>query len=237
MYIRLLRQQIQKQVKAGKSILLLGPRQVGKTTLCQQMGFDLELAALQSWQISNFSVISKDLGPTIPTIQNYYQILEDTLFVERIDPYLKSGSRKKLTKSSRYLFFDLGVARILSQEGTRLIPERKGQIFENWIRIEIVKWIRLHQRSAKLFFWRDSDGPEIDWLIQFDGRLLPIEVKLSESPKESHTKHLKVFLSEYPQAKKGLVICTTSETYQLGQKIDVISYKNLHGYLEKWTTA
>ena len=58
----------------------------------------LELAALQSGKISNFSEISKELGPTVATIQNYFQILEDALFVERIEPYLKNATRKKTHK-------------------------------------------------------------------------------------------------------------------------------------------
>jgi predicted AAA+ superfamily ATPase len=54
----------------------------------------IELAAIQSGQISNFKEISKQLGPTVATIQSNYQILEDTLFVERIDPYLKYISKE-----------------------------------------------------------------------------------------------------------------------------------------------
>jgi len=194
----------------------------------------LELAALQSGQISNFSEISKELGPTVVTVQNYFQILEDTLFVERIDPYLKNASRKKLTKSSRYLFFDLGVRRILAQEASRFNPSRKGQLFEHFIGNEIIKWIRLKKRNAKLYYWRDSDGPEIDWLIECDGQLLPIEVKMQTSPSQQAAKHLLVFINEYKNARRGLIVSTSEIDFKVHDNVDVISYLNLFEYLDRW---
>jgi predicted AAA+ superfamily ATPase len=194
----------------------------------------LESAAIHSGQISNFSEISKDLGPTIVTIQSYYQILEDTLFVERIDPYLKNATRKKLSKSSRYLFFDLGVRRILADEGKRVLPERKGQLFEHLIGNEIIKWIRGQAQSAKLYYWRDPDGPEIDWLIEYDGRLLPIEVKLKTNPEPKGLKHLKTFMSEYPAAKQAFVVCTSDLRFTLEKNISAIPWQNLHSELTKW---
>lgn len=194
----------------------------------------IELAAIQSGQISNFSEISKELGPTVVTIQNYYQILEDTLFVERIDPYLKNSTRKKLTKSSRYLFFDLGVRRILADESKRILPERKGVLFEHFIGNEIIKWIRYSAPTARLYYWRDPDGPEVDWLLEYDGKLLPIEVKLTNKPSIKVAKHLNVFMSEYAKAKTALVICTTDMNYQLDKNIRVISFLKLTQELGRW---
>jgi predicted AAA+ superfamily ATPase len=194
----------------------------------------IELAALQSGRIVNFSEISQELGPTVVTIQSYYQILEDTLFATRIPPYLKNASRKKLTKASKYLFFDMGVRRILADESTKLTPDRKGEMFEHWIGNEIIKWININQRTSKLFFWRDSDGPELDWLIEYDGNLLPIEVKLNQRPKNSSIKHLKTFMREYKKADTSLVICTTEIMYQLEKNITVIPFQDLHHYLDRW---
>lgn len=194
----------------------------------------IELAALQSGKVSNFSEISKEIGPTIVTIQSYYQILEDTLFVERIDPFLKNASRKKLTKSSRYLFFDLGVRRVLAGESKKFYNERKGELFEHLIGNEIIKWIRSSKKRCKLYFWRDPDGPEIDWLIEYDGHLLPIEVKLNSNPTAKTLKHLKVFMSEYKAAKSAWVICAGDVSYPLEKNIQVVSYLKMHDQLDSW---
>ncbi len=194
----------------------------------------IELAAIQSGKVTNFSEISKELGPTIPTVQNYYKMLEDTLIVDRIDPYLKNASRKKLTKSSKYLFFDLGVRRIAAGESQTFLPDRKGDLFEHLVGNEILKWIRSHAHDVKLYFWRDPDGPEVDWIVQHENRLLPIEVKLKTSPKESDAKHLATFMSEYSSAKLAWVVCNSENCYQLNKSVKVVPFSQLHFELTKW---
>ncbi len=64
----------------------------------------LQLAAIESGNIVNFDKISQDVGIARTTISAYYQILEDCLIAERIEPYTTSKTRKKLTKSPKYLY-------------------------------------------------------------------------------------------------------------------------------------
>lgn len=192
----------------------------------------IELAAIQSGEISNFAQISKELGPTIATIQSYYQILEDTLFVDRVDPYLKNATRKKLTKSSRYLFYDLGVRRVAAREGRSFAPERKGKLFEHLVGNEILKWIRASGIEANLYFWRDPDGPEVDWLIESGSKLLPVEVKLAKKIENSHVSHLKTFMTEYSKAKAGIVVNPTDLLYSFGDSIKVVGIYKLKKYLD-----
>lgn len=187
----------------------------------------LELAAIQSGKVTNFSEISKELGPTVMTIQSYYQVLEDTLFADRIDPYLKNSQRKKLTKASKYLFFDLGVRRICAREGSQFLPDRKAELFENYIGNEILKWIRSQTLTAKLYYWRDSDGPEIDWLIEYKGELYPIAVKYRENVSKKNAKHLYTFLEEYRQTKMGFIVYKGSSNFSLNGKIKVLSHLDL----------
>ena len=77
----------------------------------------LECAAMESGKIVNFRKISQDIGVAHTTIASYYEVLEDCLISERIDPITKSRTRKKLTKSSKYLMFDLGVRRVSAERG------------------------------------------------------------------------------------------------------------------------
>lgn len=194
----------------------------------------VELAAIQAGEVCNFSEISKELGPTVMTIQSYFQILEDTLFAERVDPYLKNATRKKLTKSSRYLFYDLGVRRIAAKEGPSFVPDRKGKLFEQLVGMEILKWIRSNVLPAQFYFWRDPDGPEVDWLIELDGRLLPIEVKLSKKITASDARHLRTFMSEYKEAKHSIVINDSDLIYDLEKSIEVVGFSKMHDYLNKY---
>jgi predicted AAA+ superfamily ATPase len=66
--------------------------------------------------------IAPELGVAHTTVAGYYEILEDCLIAERIEALSESCTRKKLTKSPRYLFFDLGVRLAAADEGRRLPP-------------------------------------------------------------------------------------------------------------------
>ena len=68
----------------------------------------LEYAASESGQVVNLRKLSQEIGVAHTTIGSYYQILEDCLIAERVEPLTQSKTRKKLTKSQKYLFFDLG---------------------------------------------------------------------------------------------------------------------------------
>ncbi len=64
----------------------------------------LEYAASESGNIVNFRKLSQEIGVSHTTIKDYYQVLEDCLIAERAEPLTKSRTRKKLTKSNKYLF-------------------------------------------------------------------------------------------------------------------------------------
>ena len=98
----------------------------------------LELAASESGNIINLRSLSQEIGVAHTTIGAYYQSLEDCLIAERIEPLTQSKTRKKLTKSEKYLFFDLGVRRVAAKEGTKLPRDTMGKIFEQFIGLELL---------------------------------------------------------------------------------------------------
>lgn len=188
----------------------------------------LRLAAIESGNIVNFDKISQDIGVARTTISSYYQILEDCLIVERIEPFTNSFTRKKLVKSPKYLFFDLGLRRLSAQEQPNLPQSYLGSFFEQFIGLELIRWSRLQKNKIFICFWRDTSGPEVDWLLKWNDKLLPIEVKWTDSPSTRDAKHLALFLKEYPQAKNGIVVCRVSKPQVLGEGIEAISWRDLY---------
>jgi predicted AAA+ superfamily ATPase len=191
----------------------------------------LEMAALEAGRIVNYSKISRDVGVSSATLQSYYEILCDCLVAERVEPVVRSATRKKLTKASRYLIFDLGVRRLAAREGTRLHPERMGELFEQLVGLEMIRLCRLHAPQSRLKFWRDPNGPEVDWVIEREGGYIPIEVKLTDRPSEAHTKHLRVFMREYA-APAGFVVCNAPRRVRLGDAITAIPWTDLRSIVE-----
>lgn len=192
----------------------------------------LEYAGLESGKIINFHALSQEIGVNHTTIVNYFEILEDCLVAERVDPITKSRSRKKLTKSSRFLLFDLGVRRLCAGEGRKLGRDRLGELFEQFVGLELIRSARLAGKRSEIRFWRDPDGPEIDWVIEQDKEWFPIEVKWTERPQARDIRHLQIFLSEYKEAKRGYVICRTPHALQLATNIEAIPWQSLAKLLE-----
>ncbi len=162
-------------------------------------------------------------------MSSYFQLLEDSLIVERVEPIATSNSRKKLTKSAKWLFYDLGVRRVSAAEGLSPNIEHQGHLFEHWVGLELIRLIRQKSPRSKLRFWRDPDGPEVDWVLQTDRGFIPIEVKWSENPNERAAQHVKVFSQEYRDEciGHGYVVCRTSNSYKLKENITAIDWQDL----------
>jgi len=192
----------------------------------------LEYAASESGQICNFRKLSQEIGVAHTTIAAYYQILEDCLLVEKIEALSQGSVRKRLNKTPKYLFFDLGVRRVSAREGMPLPLETLGRMFEQFVGLELIRYAKLSLKQIRIRFWRDHAGPEVDWVLDIEGRYIPVEVKWTDSPSESMAKSLHVFLDEYPQALKGYIVCQTLRSFQLTQRVEAVSWRDLHKIFE-----
>ena len=192
----------------------------------------LELAAAEAGSIVNLRGLAGDVGVAHTTIAAYHQILEDCLIAERIEPLTASTTRKKLTRSDKYLLFDMGVRRMAAREGRRVLPARWGQLFEQWVGLELLRWSRTAAPSTRINFWRDPDGPEVDWIVDQEGHYTPIEVKWTTAPSPSDARHLRLFLDEYRTAKAGFVVCRTPRRVSLGKDIVAIPWQDLTSILD-----
>lgn len=195
----------------------------------------VELAASESGRTSNFRKISQEIGVAHTTIAAYYEILEDCMIAERIDPITKSMTRKKLTRSSKYLFFDLGVRRVAAREGTKPAREHWGHLFEQFVGLELIRAARALSYNDRILFWRDPDGPEVDWVLERKDEFVPVEAKWSTSPNETDIRHLKIFLTEYKNAGTGYVVCRAPHKMKLADRIYALPWQDIPGLINKPT--
>jgi predicted AAA+ superfamily ATPase len=89
--------------------------------------------------------------------------------------------------------------------------------------------------ELRLRFWRDPDGPEVDWIVEAEDRWLPVEVKWSDAPAERDTRHLRTFLSEYPKAREGVVVCRTPRRFKLAPNITAVPWQEIPRLAESLT--
>src|SRR5439155_7454661 len=92
---------------------------------------------------------------------------------------------------------------------------------------ELIRACRLHAPGARVRFWRDPDGPEVDWVVEHHGRYLPVEVKWSDRPREADARHLKVFLAEHRNASQGLIVCRCPRPLVIDRRITALPWQSL----------
>jgi predicted AAA+ superfamily ATPase len=185
----------------------------------------LQLAAVESGQILNYSNISQETGISQPTVKGYYQLLEDMFIGIRVPAYSKSP-RKNLLSTPKFLFFDLGVRHAAAglTPSSETVKANPGPIFEQWVGIEL--WQRLqYLGEGKLYHQRSRDGAEVDFIVEHGGSLTPVEVKWTEKPTLNDARHLLTFLREKPKdAKHGYVVCRCPRPLRLHDKITALPW-------------
>lgn len=192
----------------------------------------LYLAASEAGNIINLTKLSQEIGVAHSTLISYYQILEDCLIIERIEPFTASKTRRRLIKSPKYLFFDLGVRRIAAREGNMLPAQYLGKMFEQWVGLELIKQARIVDPMIRINFWRDNNGPEVDYVIvNPDNSLIPIEVKLSKVPQINDAKHLQLFKTEYPNTKQAYIVCQCERKIKLADGIYALPWQEINALM------
>lgn len=189
----------------------------------------LELAALESGTSPNLHKLSNEAGISQPAVKEFYNLLYDTLVVERVEPYMKNA-RKRVLSSPRYYFFDLGVRNTLARLPIvpALINAQKGVLFEHAVMLEIIRRVKILNKNYKVCYWRTSGGAEVDCVIDKGDSVIPIEIKCSTSVVKSEIKGLESFLNEYPdQSKKGYVITMGKRKERIDDRITSIPWDSL----------
>jgi len=188
----------------------------------------LELSASEAGGVVNLQKLSQALGISRLTIQNYFEILEDCLVAEKIEPYLNAQNnvRQRLSKSSKYLLFDLGIRRMSAREGAQLPTKMMGYLFEQFIGLELLRQTRLMMPAIKICYWRDHNGPEVDYVIVQDKKVVPIEVKWTDKPSRADAKHLEFFMELY-DVKEGYIICRTPKKMMITPHIMALPWQML----------
>ncbi len=192
----------------------------------------LRLSCIESGRIANFSKISQDIGLSHNTVSEYYRILQDCLIVRRIEALTQTPSRRTLSKSPKFILFDLGGRRAGTQEGLSPSREHMGHLLEQFVGLDLLNQIECFFRRASLYYWRDHNGPEVDYVIEYNNTYISIEVKFTSKPSEKDIKHLKVFKEEYATVGNGYVIADIPFPLELESRIITLPWHQLYRIFE-----
>lgn len=164
-------------------------------------------AALVNAKQINYTQIGNDAQIPPRTVHDYFQILEDTLIGYLLHPFTKTTSRKAMSSSKFYLF-DTGVSNALLHRTSLPVGTNEfGDIFEQFIILEVKHFISYANKKEKISYWRSQSHLEVDLIIE-DAQQKPIiaiEIKSRSKPNSRDYKGLLAFEEDFPQIRKLLV--------------------------------
>lgn len=163
----------------------------------------MEVAAIMDGEILNYENVASDCGVSANTVKAYYKILVDTLLGFEVPAYRKVIKRK-LYKSPRFYYFDIGIANHLTKR-YQLAPKTPeyGHAFEHLIIQEIVAYLAYTNSDEELTYWHTYENIEVDAIIG-DARVA-IEIKSTDHVDHGDKKGIMEFAKEHPNAKQILV--------------------------------
>lgn len=139
----------------------------------------LRLCAGSVGQLADLSRIGNDAGVDQTTVRAWLGVLEASFIVFRLQPHHRNF-RKRLVKTPKLYFYDVGVAaRLIGIESAEQMNTHplRGALFENWVIVEYLKRRLNAGKESNLFFWRSHGGLEVDLVLEHGQALAPVEIK------------------------------------------------------------
>ncbi|MBN1942211.1 MAG: ATP-binding protein [Phycisphaerae bacterium] len=191
--------------------------------------FQLFLRALaaRNAQLLNFTELARDLGLSVNTVKNWLSILEASYQIMILRPYFVNTG-KRLVKTPKVYFTDIGTLCYLTglqNPKHAAAGPMGGSILETAVLMEIVKTYYHRGMEPPVYFWRTSDGREVDIVLDGPDGLVPIEVKLSATPTPKMAAGILSFQNEFPnRSTKGYVVHPGEVSPPLGPNVQALPF-------------
>ena len=154
----------------------------------------MKLCAARIGSLFNASEVAMELGVDSKTVSHWLSVLQASYLVTLLPPYYENIT-KRVVKTPKLYFNDPGLAcYLLDIESPKqlALDKMRGAIFENLVVMECIKHRYNQGKEGNVFFYRDSNGQEVDILVKEEGQLTAIEVKSSMTYQADFAKTLKM---------------------------------------------
>ena len=190
----------------------------------------LRALAARSAQIINLSEVARDVGVVVNTIKDWISILEASFQVFLLRPYY-ANIGKRLIKSPKVYFMDTGLLCYLVglRDGEHAAAgPMGGAIFENLVMADLYKTYLSRGEEPPLYYWRTTSGSEVDVVIETQTGLIPMEIKLSETPRLEMAKEILTFRRDFQgKAQPGYVVYSGNMILPLGGAATALPVEHL----------
>jgi len=194
------------------------------------------LCAGRTGQVLNLSSLANDTGISVNTAKAWLSLLESSYVIFLLQPYHRNFN-KRIIKSPKIYFYDTGVASSLlriTDAGMLKNHYLYGALFENLIISEIIKSQAHNGKRPSVYYWRESNGAEIDCIIEHErGEITALEIKAGQTYNQDYIRNLLLFPEENMGKRiKKTVIYTGNESNSI-KNIKIISWKEFTEDAEK----
>lgn len=189
----------------------------------------LTAVAARTGELLNYANIASDMGVSEPTVKKWISILERTGIVYLLQPYSASALNRAI-RTPKIYFRDTGLACYLTRWLTADALKNSavaGNMFETFVVSEILKSYSNEGRDYRfnIFYYRGkdknaSDENEIDLIIEENGILYPVEIKMSGNPK-AIMGATNPILDKIPDKKRGMgvILCLIDKKTYLRENL------------------
>ncbi len=159
----------------------------------------VRLTAVRTGQELNVSGLSNDLGTPVTTIRRWLEALQRSYLIELIPPYSRN-SGQRVIKAPKLYSVDAALAIAASRD---ISPT--GFHLETAVASDLFVW-KDGAPTRDLYHWRLSSGQEVDFILEENGQLLPVEVKASEAVGAAEARHVITFRERHANTPRGIVL-------------------------------
>jgi uncharacterized protein len=161
----------------------------------------LEAASFSQGSVLNMSEVAREAAVNRKVVEGYFSLVEDMLIADRL-PVFTRRSKRRLVSHPKFYFFDTGVFRSIRPQGPLdSEDELMGVCLETLVFQELIAQNHYKDFDYKIYYWRSSDGAEVDFVLYGPRGLIAIEVKKSRKLKSKDFSGLKTFKKEFPEAR------------------------------------
>lgn len=157
----------------------------------------------------NYNTLAESSGVSVPTVHKWLSILQDMDVIYLLEPY-SNNELQRLIKTPKLYFCDTGLCAYLTRWLTADSLRNGaagGHFYENYVIMELVKNFAYSKTPALITFYRDSNAKEIDVFIEENGRIHPLEIKMSANPDKREIKKYSVLDKTTVEKSYGGIIC------------------------------
>jgi predicted AAA+ superfamily ATPase len=169
----------------------------------------IRAAAVRTGSLLNYADLARDADIDVRTAKTWLSTLERSGLVKLLYPYYINVT-KRLIKTPKLYFMDTGLCAFLSGFNSPESLEAgsmNGAILETWAFAEILKSYWHNGKDPSIYFYRDADQREIDFVIEQNMTLYPIEVKKTSAPGADSVKHFPLLAKLKKPVGVGAVLC------------------------------